>query len=72
LEDLFDFFLFLQTLYMFQAVPFAHHQEHTTVYTASGIVKAILLLVATVEVMVLHLVQSLSACTRVHFTFTLQ
>jgi hypothetical protein len=33
----------------------AHHQEHITVHTASGIVKTILLLAATVEEMELQL-----------------
>jgi hypothetical protein len=32
----------------------AHHQEHKTVHTASGIVKPILLLAATVEEMEFH------------------
>ena len=49
------FIYFLQTLYMFQVVPFAHHQEHINVHTASGIVKPILLLAAAVEEMKLHL-----------------
>jgi len=36
----------------------AHHQEHITVHTASGIVKPTLLLAATVEEMELHGVPS--------------
>jgi hypothetical protein len=38
----------------------AHHQEHITVYTASGIVKPILLLDATIEEMEFHLLDSRS------------
>jgi len=41
---------FYKLLYMFQAVP-AHHQEHITVHTASGIVKPILLPAAVVDEM---------------------
>ena len=49
--QLFLIYLFLQTLHMFQAVPPPINQKHTTVYTASGIVKPILLLAAAMEEM---------------------
>jgi len=44
-------YLFVQTLYMFQAVPPPIIRRHISVHTASGIVKPILLLAAIVEEM---------------------
>jgi len=48
---------FYKLLYMFQAVSggfSAHHQEHKSVYTASGIFKPILLPAAIVDEMELY------------------
>jgi len=45
-----NLFIFTDALHV-SGVSSAHHQEQITVHTASGIVKAILLLAATVEEM---------------------
>jgi hypothetical protein len=50
LKDLFDLFISTESLDVSGGFS-AHHQEHITVHTASGIFKPILLLAATVEEM---------------------
>jgi hypothetical protein len=52
-----DLFIFTDALHV-SGRSSAHHQEHITVHTASGIVKPILLLAATVEEIELHLFHS--------------
>ena len=52
--NVFSIYLFLQIALHFSGGSSAHHQEHKTVHTASGIVKPILLPAATVDEMELH------------------